>query len=113
MSAVFLTIFQLMDKGITATNQERAIAVIWSDMDDEDIGVLVDVTIDGAKRSRIVATAVRQVSRAHNMLRVGLITGPRFLATVRHYSQHGGFVLPFGGGRYIEQEGAQNEAHSQ
>lgn len=97
MSGVLLTIFRYMDEGISATNREKAKAKIWSDMDDDDVGVLVDVLIDGAKRSRIVATAVRQVTRSYNLLRVGIITGPRFMQTVQHYQKHGGFTFPFGG----------------
>lgn len=97
MNSVFRTIFRYTDSGITATNRDKAQAVIWSDIDDEDIGVLIEVTIGGAKKSRIVATAVRQVSKAHNLLRLGIITGPRFMQTVKFYSDHGGFVLPFGG----------------
>lgn len=93
MSAVLLTIFRYMDEGITATNAHKVRAQIWSDMDDDDLSVFVEVLIGGAKKSRIVATAVRQVAKAHNMLRIGIITGPRFMATVKHYQNNGGFSL--------------------
>ena len=101
------TIFRYMDEGITATNREKAKAVIWSDMDDDDIDVFVEVIIGSAKKSRIVATAVRQVSKSYAMLRLGIITGPRFMATVKHYQNHGGFVLPFFGSvqRYNDDDG--------
>lgn len=95
MKSVFLTVFRWMDYGITQTNKAKAVAVIWSDIDDSDILVLVEETIAAAKRSRIVATGVRQLSRAHRLLRLGIITGPRFMQTVKHYSNNGGFILPW------------------
>lgn len=101
MVKVFVTLFQYFDQTITYTNREQAKAVIWSDIDDEDIKILVSVVIDGGKRSRIVATAVRQVNRSYNLLRVGIITGPRFVETFQFYASHGGFTVPmnFGGKR--------------
>jgi hypothetical protein len=93
------TIFRYIDVGITATNREKATAVIWSDIDDEDLTTLVEVIIDSGKRSRIVATAVKQAVRANNLLKVGVITAPRFMATIKHYSDHGGFVFPFFAGQ--------------
>jgi hypothetical protein len=97
------TIFKYVDHGITATNAEKATAVIWSDIDDEDLTVLVEVIVDSGKKSRIVATAVKQVVKANNMLRIGVITAPRFIQTAKFYSDHGGFVFPFfGGGKQVE-----------
>lgn len=92
-SGVLLTIFRYVDMGITNTNRDRATAYIWQDIDDEDLGVLVQVLVEGAKKSRIVATAVKQVSKAHTLLKVGAITAPKFMATVDHYKSHGGFAL--------------------
>jgi hypothetical protein len=96
MNGVFVTIFRYMDEGITATNRNKARAKIWGDIYDDDISVLVEVMLGGAKKSRIVATAVRKVSNAHNLLRIGIITGPRFMQTVKFYQNNGGFVFPFG-----------------
>lgn len=85
--------FRYMDKGITATNRERAEAEIWTDIDDEDIKIIAGHLVEMAKASRIIATAVRRVSNSYRLLQIGLITGPKFWASFRFYGEHGGFSL--------------------
>lgn len=94
----YLAIFKYVDLAITHTNAEKAPAAIWSMMDDDDLAVFVEVTINGAKKSRILATGVRKVVASYNLLRLGIITAPRFMETVQHYRAHGGFILPWMGG---------------
>ena len=87
------TVFEYADTFITHTNRKTKEAKIWSSIDKEDLEILAEEMIDSAKRSKIVATATRKVVAAHRMLRVGLITLPRFIQTYKHYTKNGGFML--------------------
>lgn len=87
------TIFEGSDNLISKTNARKVEAYIWQEIDDEDTYFLVDALIRSGARVPVVGTAVRTVTHAHKLLRAGVILMPRFIATVKHYSDNGGFVL--------------------
>ncbi len=94
LEKTFEAVFKYMDKAITFTNKDQAEANIWRKIDVEEVGILAEVTMDGAKKSRILAAGVRKVTKQYKLFRVGLIAMPAIIETIRFYSQHGGFVLP-------------------
>ena len=87
------SLFLNVDKFISFSNKEKAQAVIWSNMDESDLKLLAEIVIDGAKKSRILATATEKFVQSHKMLRAGFITFPRFYQTWLFYQEHSGFNL--------------------
>lgn len=81
------------DEGIAITNKRREKPAIWSAMDDEELGTLADFMIARGMRSGQVAATVRNMARTWEALQVGIILWPRFRATVRFYTDNGGFAL--------------------
>lgn len=86
-------VFRYIDKGISISNRDQATAEIWSEIDEEDVGIIAGHLVDMAQASRFVATAVRRMSNSYRLLQIGLITTPRFIQTAQFYSAHGGFSL--------------------
>lgn len=91
-------VFKYTDQGINfTTKDEQARNVyIWGSIDDDELKIIAIALVEGGQRSKVVATAVRQVSRNYQKLQMGIILVPRFVMTVNHYIQNG-FGLPFGG----------------
>lgn len=85
--------WQGTDDFISATNRQKAEAIIWQLIDDEDTEYLVDRLLGAGMVSRPVAAAVRGIARSYHLLNTGMILLPRFMASVQFYSQHGGFSL--------------------
>lgn len=93
------TIFQMADRVISMTNKEQAEAWIWQSIDKAERDIIATHLIELGQKSKVIAEGVRRITAAHRLLQIGLITGPRFLMTVQHYSEHGGIGLPSFGGK--------------
>jgi hypothetical protein len=88
------TVADWADWAISHTNRAQAPAVIWSDLEDDELDVLADAMISVARINPAAAQAVRGVVWAWKRVKVGIITVPRFLMTVDHYAENGGIYLP-------------------
>jgi transcriptional regulator with XRE-family HTH domain len=84
------------DTVISNTNKEKAPAVIWQSIDDEDNGFLADQLISMGMRYKPVAWAARGIAHSSRLLRAGMILFPRFWETVQFYADNGGVVVPGG-----------------
>jgi hypothetical protein len=91
------TAFQYMDKGISFTTKNKADVMIWSSIDKSEIEIIAVTLLEGGMRSKVVATAVRKVTRDFRKLQLGIILVPRFIMTFTNYMENG-FALPFGKG---------------
>lgn len=89
--AALLDYFKIADEVIYATNKKGNHVVIWSAIDDEDAGVLVDVWLARAKTNVKSASHVVFAVQKHDELRVGIILMPKFYQTFRAYVDGGGF----------------------
>lgn len=90
---VFTLIFKYADEFISATNRDLAEAMIWRRIDEEDIEVIVELIMDGAKKVAIIAEGVRKINQAYRYLAVGAVTLPKFFETYKFYLKHGGFAF--------------------
>lgn len=81
------------DGFISKTNRQRAVAEIWSTIDDKDAAILADALLSVAARSGQVAYVVRGGIRTWTIYKAGAITLPKALATLQFYAEHGGFAL--------------------
>lgn len=88
--AALLDYFKYADELIYATNRAHHHVRIWSSIDDEDAGVLVDVWLARAKTSVRSASHIVFMINKHAELRVGIILIPRFYETFRAYVDGGG-----------------------
>jgi hypothetical protein len=88
-------IFELADKGMSATLKGHPKVVVWSDMDEEETGVIADAILILAQREERVAIVVRQTVNFHRHGRVIEIMAPRFIKTYQLYYQFG-FEMPGG-----------------
>ena len=88
------TCWDLVDKGISATNKNRAEFALWGTITDDENEFLASWLIEGGMKNRVVARAVRQIAATNKFLRLGLITLPRAYASWRHYLDNAGFALP-------------------
>lgn len=79
-----------LDKALTASNKQRAEAQIWSIIDDDDNGFLVDLMIQAGMRVPAAAYAIRALANSAWQLRLGGILVPKFMATWQFYAEHGG-----------------------
>lgn len=87
--AALLDYFKYADEFIYATNKAHKQVSIWSSIDEEDAGVLVDVWLSRARQSAKSASHVVYVVGKHEQLRVGIILLPRFYETFRVYMENG------------------------
>jgi len=91
LQAALIDYFRIADEVIYATNKKGNHVVIWSAIDDEDAGVLVDVWLARAKTNVKTANHVVFAVQKHDELRVGIILVPKFYQTFRAYVDGGGF----------------------
>lgn len=82
-----------LDGLITRTNAERATAVIWSTITEEDARTIARPIVEAGQKYVQFAFIARQVGRSYVGVKIGLITLPRFYETLEHYARHGGFLL--------------------
>lgn len=87
------TIGGYVDEVITFTNGEQAEAKIWRKITLDEWQIIADMLIEDAKKSGIIATAIRGTVSAYQRLQAGLIIGPRLWETYQFYADHGGFKL--------------------
>lgn len=85
-----------LDKAITASGKRHAEAEIWSLIDDDDNGFLVDLMLQAGMRVPAAAYAVRALANSAWQFRLGNILLPRFMDTWNHYAAQGGLGLGFG-----------------
>lgn len=83
-----------IDDIMTHTNRNGAQADCWGTISADELAILADVLLAVAQRSGRAAFAVRGIVSAARYLEVGLILGPRFVATVQFYAQNGGIGIP-------------------
>lgn len=88
--AALLDYFRYADELIYATHRMHKQVQIWSSIDDEEAGMLVDVWLARARRSATSARHIQLIIDRHQELRVGIILAPRFYATFRAYVDGGG-----------------------
>jgi hypothetical protein len=81
--------FEYADQAIYATNKKKKRVQIWSTVDEEEAGILVDAWLARAKVSAVAAAQVTAMVEAHRKLKVGLILIPRFYATFQVYLENG------------------------
>lgn len=89
------TACELADTFITHTNREHVPAYVWQELEERERAQIADVLLAAGKRNAQTAGMVRAFTQNHAKLKLGMITGSRFLATLRHYQDHGGFYLGF------------------
>jgi hypothetical protein len=87
--AALLDFFSYADEAIYATHKAHKRVAIWSTVDDEEAGILVDAWLARAKVSGIAAAQVTALVEAHRRLKVGLILLPRFYQTFKVYLESG------------------------
>lgn len=85
--------FSYADEFLYATVKGHPRVEIWGDMDDEELAILADAWVAGAKRSAIIASSIRGAVQAHRNLKLGLILLPRFYKTFKLYADAGGFSV--------------------
>jgi hypothetical protein len=78
-----------MDEFIAATTKSHASVVIWSDLDSDDIEVLVDYMLSRGKESARAAELVRKTSVFMDKIKTYLIVTPRMYKTASTYLQRG------------------------
>lgn len=94
LSQAILPFFaELADNLITRTNAERAEAVIWYDLEENEYLILADAMVGSGLQSGTAAQALRGIVWAWRRYQVGVITLPRMWKTIDHYADHGGFTL--------------------
>ena len=101
-------VFWEVDKIISKTNKEHAEAVIWSNIDNDDMDFLAEYLVDGARKNKIIATMVERTVQSHRHMRAGMITGPRVAQTFMFYGQHGGFSLFPPQNERVSEDGKRN-----
>lgn len=84
---------EMADNLISRTNRDRAEAVIWYDLEEDEYLILADAMIGSGMQSGAAAQALRGMVWAWRRYQVGVITLPRMVKTVDHYAEHGGFVM--------------------
>jgi hypothetical protein len=87
--AALLDYFKYADELIYATNKAHQHVTIFSSIDDEDAGVLVDAWLARARQSAKSASHVVFMVNKHMELRVGIILIPRFYEMFRVYVDNG------------------------
>lgn len=85
----FQDLFDLLDQAIAATTKGHEEVVIWSDMEDSEIAILIDPLLTSATLSEKGVKRVMAIIESHQKLKVGLILAPRFYATVMKYAKVG------------------------
>lgn len=83
-----------MDSFITWSNRDQAEAIIWRTIDEQEIKVIADHLVQMGLGSKLAATALRGMARTYRTWEIGVITLPRAAMSIRHYAEHGGFVIP-------------------
>lgn len=86
--------FRYADEVISRTNRARQECVVWQSADLRDLGLLADAMLRMAMRSGKAAQAVRGMIVLRGYVAVGVVLGPRFLATVQFYADNGGIGIP-------------------
>lgn len=91
-------IFRYTDKtiGFTTKKTEAKDVFIWGSIDDEEIEIIATVLVENGQKSKVFSTGVRQITRNHQKMKMGIILAPRLMFTFKHYMENG-FKLPFGG----------------
>ncbi len=81
--------FKYTDELMSGTSANGVQAQIWSTIDDEEIGILIDAWLARARvDERMAGYAVAAVNN-HYKLKIGLILAPRFYQTFRFYVDNG------------------------
>lgn len=87
--SAFVDLFELLDQAITATTKGHEDVVIWSDMDELEIAILIEPLLTSAMFSEKGAKRVMSIIESHQKLKVGLILAPRFYQTIVKYATLG------------------------
>lgn len=86
---------KLADDFISNTNRKHTAAYIWQELEDREIAQIADALLSLGKRNPSTAKMVRVVVVNYAKWEIGLITGSKFMATLRHYAENEGFYLGF------------------
>ena len=86
--------FESLDKVMSSTNKNGAQADCWGTMSDKEVYTITDACLALAQRSGQAAQAVRGIVSIAKYFEIGMILGPRFVATVQFYALNGGFGFP-------------------
>ncbi len=81
--------FKYGDELMSGTSANGVQAMIWSSIDDEELGILIDAWL---ARARVDSTAAYYAVAAvnnHYKLKIGLILAPRFYQTFKFYVDNG------------------------
>ena len=81
--------FHYADELMSGTSANGAEAEIWSSIDDEELGILVDAWLARAQKDPIAAHYAVQAVNSHYKLKIGMILAPRFYQTFRFYVDNG------------------------
>ena len=85
------TAFRYTDQGMSATNRKHAAATVWSDMDDAEIGILVEFIIQRGQVNKTAAQVARGLASLSDQTQVLMVLGPRLIQSVLFYRFNGGF----------------------
>lgn len=92
--------FDELDRDISATTYDGTPAHIWSRTTDEELDKIVDAIHKlGSMNNplgKAVAQAYRGVAETSVLLEAGMITGRNAFLTIRHYADHGLYVMNLG-----------------
>lgn len=88
-----IELFNLLDKGISGTTPGHPNVVIWSDMDDAQIGLIASSMLTLSQSREEVAVMVRQTVNIYQHGKLLTILGPRFYKMYMHYFMFG-FEMP-------------------
>lgn len=86
---------ETLDYLVSRTNRAHAECEVWQELEEDELGVFVDLAIYRAQKSARVAAAVRQMIATRLYLQAGMITLDRAAATFEFYKQNGGLLLWF------------------
>lgn len=108
-------IFGFTDDLIRFTSGGHAEVEIWSTIDDDDVGVIVNTRLQAARVSARAANSVRRTIYAYQQIAIYIIVGPRVWQTLQHYSEFGlDIPIKFRRKRrmrVVHEQGYQTSAH--
>ena len=86
---ILVSLWELADKGLTATALDGAECDIWRSIDDEDTSFLVDRIIAKGRQNAFIGAQVRMLIDHWSDARMVAILGPRVLESAGWHQAHG------------------------